>query len=41
MENKNEKIFPNFDPTNDLSQAGKQRKMKRYSLTLTQHKIYL
>lgn len=29
MENKNEKIFPNFDPTQDLSQAGKQRRMKR------------
>ena len=29
MENKNEKIFPNFDPTKDLSQAGKQRRMKR------------
>ena len=29
MENKNEKIFPNFDPTSDLSQAGKQRRMKR------------
>ena len=29
MENKDEKIFPNFDPTQDLSQAGKQRRMKR------------
>jgi hypothetical protein len=24
-----EKVFPNFDPTKDLSQAGKQRRMKR------------
>ena len=34
MENPNieeaeEKVFPNFDPTTDLSQAGKQRRMKR------------
>jgi len=29
MENKNEKIFPNFDPTTDLSQAGKNRRLKR------------
>ena len=29
MENTNDKMFPNFDPTNDLSQAGKQRRMKR------------
>ena len=29
MENKEESFFPNFDPTNDLSQAGKQRRMKR------------
>ena len=29
MENKNEKIFPNFDPTQDLSLAGKNRRMKR------------
>ena len=29
MENKNEKIFPNFDPTSDLSQAGKNRRLKR------------
>ena len=31
MENKEneEKVFPNFDPTKDLSQAGKQRRMKR------------
>ena len=29
MENKNEKIFPNFDPTKDLSLAGKNRRMKR------------
>ena len=29
MENKDEKIFPNFDPTKDLSQAGKKRRMKR------------
>jgi len=29
MENKDEKFFPNFDPTNDLSQAGKKRRMKR------------
>lgn len=29
MENKNEKIFPNFDPTSDLSQAGKARRLKR------------
>ena len=28
MENKNEKIFPNFDPTQDLS-LGKNRRMKR------------
>ena len=28
MENKNEKIFPNFDPTQDLSQAGKQRRIR-------------
>mgnify|MGYP003315521094 CR=1 FL=1 len=24
-----EKVFPNFDPTKDLSQAGNQRRMKR------------
>ncbi len=29
MENKEEPFFPNFDPTKDLSQAGKQRRMKR------------
>ena len=29
MENKDKSFFPNFDPTNDLSQAGKQRRMKR------------
>ena len=29
MENTNDKMFPNFDPTKDLSQAGKQRRMKR------------
>ena len=29
MENKNEKIFPNFDPTSDLSQAGQSRRLKR------------
>ena len=30
MENTNDKMFPNFDPTNDLSQVcGKQRRMKR------------
>ena len=29
MENKENKVFPNFDPTKDLSQAGKQRRMKR------------
>ena len=29
MENKDEKIFPNFDPTKDLSQAGTNRRMKR------------
>jgi len=29
MENKDEKIFPNFDPTKDLSIAGKNRRMKR------------
>ena len=29
MENKEDSFFPNFDPTNDLSQAGKQRRMKR------------
>ena len=29
MENKEESFFPNFDPTKDLSQAGKQRRMKR------------
>ena len=29
MENKDEKIFPNFDPTQDLSLAGKNRRMKR------------
>jgi hypothetical protein len=29
MENKEDKVFPNFDPTNDLTQAGKQRRMKR------------
>ena len=29
MENKNEKIFPNFDPTQDLSLAGSNRRMKR------------
>ena len=29
MENKDEKIFPNFDPTKDLSLAGKNRRMKR------------
>ena len=29
MENKENRAFPNFDPTNDLSQAGKQRRMKR------------
>ena len=30
MENTNDKMFPNFDPTNDLSQSqGKQRRMKR------------
>ena len=28
MENK-EKIFPNFDPTSDLSKAGKNRRLKR------------
>lgn len=29
MENKNEQIFPNFDPTSNLSQAGKSRRLKR------------
>ena len=29
MENNEDRVFPNFDPTNDLSQAGKQRRMKR------------
>jgi hypothetical protein len=29
IEEKEEKVFPNFDPTTDLSQAGKQRRMKR------------
>ena len=29
MENKDEKIFPNFDPTQNLSQAGANRRMKR------------
>ena len=29
MENNETRTFPNFDPTNDLSQAGKQRRMKR------------
>ena len=29
MENNENMAFPNFDPTNDLSQAGKQRRMKR------------
>ena len=29
MENKKEKIFPNYDPTQDLSLAGKNRRMKR------------
>ena len=29
MENKEEPFFPNFDPTKDLSQAGKQRRMKK------------
>ena len=29
MENIENKVFPNFDPTKDLSQAGKQRRMKR------------
>ena len=29
MENKNEKIFPNFDPTQDLSLVGSNRRMKR------------
>ena len=29
MENKDEKIFPNFDPTTNLSQAGSNRRMKR------------
>ena len=29
MENKNEKIFPNFDPTQDLSLTGSNRRMKR------------
>ena len=29
MENKNEKIFPNFDPTADLSLARGNRRMKR------------
>ena len=29
MENKNEKIFPNFDPTTDLSLARGNRRMKR------------
>ena len=29
MENKEESFFPNFDPTNDLAQARKQRRMKR------------
>ena len=29
MENQEDKVFPNFDPTKDLSQAGKQRRMKR------------
>ena len=29
MENKDEKIFPNFDPTTNLSQAGTNRRMKR------------
>ena len=29
MENKEDKVFPNFDPTNDLTQASKQRRMKR------------
>ena len=29
MENNETRTFPNFDPTNDLSQIGKQRRMKR------------
>lgn len=29
MENENEKVFPNFDPTQDLSQADSPRRMKR------------
>ena len=29
MEYKEESFFPIFDPTNDLSQAGKQRRLKR------------
>ena len=29
MENNEEKIFPNFDPTKDLTLAGKNRRMKR------------
>ena len=29
MENKDEKIFPNFDPTSNLSQARSNRRMKR------------